>query len=236
MNNTKLNFFRKIIANVVIASVVLTVVIFAFVDGKSQAVSVDNTPIYKGESTTNVSLMVNVYWGTEYIDEMLDIFAKNDVKTTFFVGGMWVAENDNTLKKIYNAGHEIGNHGYFHKDHKKISAERNREEINTTHQIVKLILGIEMNLFAPPSGSFSSSTVEGAKALGYKTIMWSNDTIDWRDKDSEIIYNRATKAEAGGLVLMHPTQYTVNALDRIIKTLKAKGLKITPVSQVLKSE
>jgi peptidoglycan/xylan/chitin deacetylase (PgdA/CDA1 family) len=229
----KARFFRNIIANSVLAAVVAFMLVFTLADN-AIPIQGEETPIYKGESQTAVSLMVNVYWGSEYIAPMLDVFAENGVKTTFFVGGMWAAENDVLLKKIFEAGHEIGNHGYFHKDHKKLSGERNREEIDVTHKMVKSILGIDMNLFAPPSGSFSSVTIEAAEELGYKTIMWTFDTVDWRDKDSDLIYRRAIKQLSGGiLILMHPTADTLKALPRIIKTIKENGLTVAPVSEAL---
>ena len=93
-----------------------------------------------------------------------------------------------------------------------------------------------MNLFAPPSGSYNKKTVEIAKSLGYKTIMWTDgrDTIDWRDHDSEIIFQRAIKnCKGGDFVLMHPTESTKNALDRIIKDLKSKDFSLCTVSQNL---
>ncbi len=229
----KEKFVRKIVANCVIVAVIVAVfsVSFAYI---RRDVSAADAPIYKGGAADKVSLMVNVYWGTEYIQPMLDIFAENNVTTTFFVGGMWVKDNEETLKKIYAAGHEIANHGFFHKDQKKLDYARNREEIEVTHKLVESILGIKMDLFAPPSGSFGDTTIRAAEDLGYRTIMWSLDTIDWRDKDSELIFSRATKkAEGGSLILMHPTEATVNALNRIIKTLANKQLTVARVSEVL---
>ena len=226
-------FVRRVVANCILGAVIIAVfgVSFAFL---SRDVSTADAPIYKGGSSDKVSLMVNVYWGTEYIQPMLDIFAENGVTTTFFVGGMWVRDNEETLKKICAAGHEIANDGYFHKDHKKLNYERNREEIEVTHKLVESITGVSMNLFAPPSGSFGDTAIKAAEDLGYKTIMWSLDTIDWRDKDSELIFSRATeKAEGGSLILMHPTEATVNALNRIIRTLANKQLKVAKVSEVL---
>lgn len=193
-----------------------------------------NAPVYNGTSETNVSLMVNVYWGTEYIEEMLRIFDEENVKTTFFIGGSWAEKNQEVLKSIFNAGHEIGNHGYFHKDHKKLSEKRNKEEIIACHNMVKAIIGIDMNLFAPPSGSFNKNTLDIATDLGYNTIMWSKDTIDWRDRDQQLIIKRSTENVRGGdLILMHPTKETVESLKTIITTLKMKGLTITPVSKVI---
>jgi peptidoglycan/xylan/chitin deacetylase (PgdA/CDA1 family) len=229
----KYKIFKNVVCNVLIGLVIVAVLVVSF-GGMTVPVSGNVKAIYKGESQKNVSLMVNVYWGTEYIDTRLDIFEKNDVKTTFFVGGSWAAANENTLKKIFAKGHEIGNHGYWHKEHDKISRQRNVEEISITHQLIKSILGVEMNLFAPPSGAFDSTTLEVANELGYKTIMWTNDTIDWRDKYEELIFRRATKNLKGGnLILMHPTLATVDALGDIIAAIKKKGLSVAPVSQCL---
>ena len=197
--------------------------------------NVINGVYYSGNEESNkISLMINVYWGTEYLDGMLEILDKYDVKITFFVGGTWAVKESDMLEKIYEKGHEIGNHGYTHKDQDKLNREQNQKEILTTHNIVKDLLNIDMNLFAPPSGAYSKTTVEVASNLGYQTIMWTRDTIDWRDKDADLIYSRAVKdAKGGDLVLMHPTEKTLEALENIIITLQEKGLKVTTVSDTL---
>ena len=97
--------------------------------------------------------------------------------------------------------------------------------------IVKALCGIDMNLFAPPSGSFSESTLVACSELGYKLIMWSKDTIDWRDKDTNLIYSRATKNPSNGdLILMHPKQHTLSILPKIIEFYQGAGFNIVSVS------
>ena len=229
---------RKAITNLIIVLMLVTVGCMAgFGINIVSAAKVIEGVFYSGnENSKNVSLMINVYWGTEYLDDMLEILQQNDVKTTFFVGGTWAVRESEMLQKIYDAGHEIGNHGYYHKDQGKLSADKNLEEISNTHKLVKGLIGVDMNLFAPPSGSFNKKTVEVATQLGYKTIMWTQgrDTIDWRDKDSELIFQRAVKnCKGGDLVLMHPTLATKNALERIIKTLKQQGFNLCTVSENL---
>ncbi len=229
---------RRIVSNLIIVVMLVAVSCLAVygVDFVQSVGTVDGVYYSGDENSKKVTLMINVYWGTENLDEMLKILAENEVKTTFFVGGTWVVKESEMLKKICDAGHEIGNHGYYHKDHAKISAEKNYEEILNTHKIVKAIAGIDMNLFAPPSGAFNKKTVEIASELGYKTIMWTQgrDTIDWRDKDSNLIYERAIKNCAGGdFVLMHPTEATKNALEKIITALKNDGFELCSVSENL---
>ena len=191
--------------------------------------------IYNGNRNSNkISLMVNVYWGTEFIPKMLELFKDYGVKTTFFIGGTWAEKEQEMLNKIYADGHEIGNHGYFHLDQDKLNYDQNKEEIENTHKLIKVYLGLDMNLFAPPSGAFNNATLEVAKDLGYSTIMWSKDTIDWRDKDSSTIYSRATQnIEGGDLILMHPTEKTVEALPAMLEFYKLKGFEVSPVSEVL---
>jgi len=225
---------RKQVVNIIIA-VMLTVVggVALFAGVNSIPTTAVSGVYYNGDKTNkNISLMVNVYWGTEYIDSMLQIFEQKDVKTTFFVGGTWAIDNQEYLNKILEKGHELGNHGYHHKDHDKISEQENLNQIKNTHKIVKELTGFEMNLFAPPSGAYNKTTVACATSLGYQTVMWTRDTIDWRDHDANLIFNRAIKNACGGdLILMHPTDATVKALPKIIDNLQSKGFKLTTVSE-----
>ena len=223
----------RIIANIVICIVFVIVVGVAMLSPESIiSSSTNNKAIYSGnQNKNNVSIMINVYWGDEFIEPILNCLKENDVRATFFVGGVWVSKNNELLKKIYNDGHEIGNHGYFHKDHTTLTDEKNREEIYQTHLLVKELIGIDMTLFAPPSGAYNNKTLEIANNLNYKTIMWSKDTIDWRDKDENLIYSRATNnAKNGDLILMHPTQETLSALPKIIEFYKNNNFNLTTVS------
>ena len=63
-------------------------------------------------------------------------------------------------------------------------------------------------------------------------ILWSKDTIDWRDRDQSLIYRRATENIAGGdLVLMHPTAETVSALPSVLAYYREQDLQVVPVSE-----
>ena len=194
-----------------------------------------NGVIYQGSETNGkVALMINVYWGTEYLESMLETLAKHNAKATFFVGKTWAEENKDLLKKIYDAGHEIGNHGSNHKEHGRLGLEQNKSEIDGCTVAVKSILGINMTLFAPPGGSYNKHTTAAATSLGYKTILWTHDTIDWRDQNSKLIFNRATgEVRSGDLILMHPTKATSEAFEDIIVAINGKKLALDTVSNTI---
>ena len=167
---------------------------------------------------------------------MLDIFHENDIKITFFPTGKWAEKNEDLLKTIYKKGHQIGNHGYNHLDYDKLSYEQNKEEIQKSHDIIKNILDMEAKYFAPPSGAFNDNTINASRDLGYDLILWSIDTIDWRqDSVKNVIIDRViNKAHNSAIVLMHPKEETVKALPEIINYLHEKGYKIGTISDVLK--
>ena len=222
------------LTNVFLVCVVFVIGAVCFLPNAKTASRVQDRVCYKGNSENGVSLMFNVYWGTEEVYEILDILDGYEAKATFFLGGSWADDNGDCVKTIAERGHEIGSHGYFHREHDKLNLEGNYSEIKTSVDFLSLISGQKVLLFAPPSGAYNENTVNAAESLGLKTVMWSKDTIDWRDKDADLCYRRATKdAKGGDLVLMHPMAHTVEALPRILEYYRVNGLKLITVSENL---
>ena len=227
----------RIISNVVIIGMLIMLCVYIGTSNYQYVFNYQNeNVVYNGNRDSNkVCIMFNVYWGTEFIDDILDVLDSYNVTTTFFVGGQWVQKEPEMLDKIILRGHEIGNHGYFHKEHEYLNFDQNYDEINVNHQLVENVHGYRMNLFAPPSGSFNKSTIESAAQLGYSTIMWSKDTIDWRDKDANLIFSRATnKIQGGDLILAHPTECTLKALPLILEYYRINNYVATTVTDCLK--
>ncbi len=229
----------EIATNVVIVLVIVSIVAVG-IEGTliSAYGNTDIEAIYRGSTEGNyVSLMINVYWGSEYIEDILAILDRYGAKATFFVGGSWVASNSDYLAMIVASGQEIGSHGYFHKEQSTLSYQGNYDEIYNTHQLVYSVVGVSMKLFAPPSGDYSNDTLQASYDLGYSTIMWSRDTIDWRDSDTALIYSRATKdISSGELILMHPTLHTLQALPSILQYYSDNNYNVVTVSTNINGE
>ncbi|MEK4288172.1 MULTISPECIES: polysaccharide deacetylase family protein [unclassified Paenibacillus] len=195
-------------------------------------------PIYRGNpAKPMVSLMINVAWGNEYIVPMLDVLDEENVKVTFFLDGSWLSKNPELAKEMLKRGHEMENHAYTHPNMSTLSRARATVEIEKTQKLLKESLGVTNKWFAPPSGDFDQETVEIASSLGLKTVLWTVDTVDWRNPSPESVVAKITsKAEPGTLVLMHPTASSSKALRAMIRGIKAKGLQLGTVSQTLSAE
>ena len=228
----------KIASNLVLGVLVLSVGALCLSPIDSEVNADSESQIYRSaENGTGVSLMFNVYWGTESVYRILEILKEHEAKATFFVGGCWADDNVDCLKKIYADGHEIGNHGYFHKDHSKLNLADNQKEIAECNRFIELAIGVKPRLFAPPSGAYGNDMLTVCTALNMQTVLWSKDTIDWRDKNPSITYTRATKnVQKGDFILMHPMETTVDALDDILKYYENNHLQTVTVSENLQNE
>lgn len=195
-------------------------------------------PIYSVETDENkVALSFDAAWGNDDTQRILDILDKHNVKVTFFMTGEWVRKYPEDVKKIAAAGHDLGNHSENHKQMTKLTEQQCIDEIMKTHNRVKELTGIEMELFRPPYGDYNNMVVGAARKCGYYTIQWDVDSLDWKDYGVESIVKKCIEnknLQKGSIILLHNgAKYTPDALERIILGLKEKGYELVPISQLI---
>ena len=234
---------KKIIISVVVILLAIIGIVFMVKQSKSETTfnlfdSVD-APYYQGTKVNSgyVALTCNVDlgWESEYVEGILEALEKEDVKITFNVTGRWAEKNEELLLKIKGQGHEIGNHGHRHLDYAKLSYEENLEQIKTSKGIIENIIKEETKFFQAPSGSFGEGTMKAANELGYTSIKWDIDTIDWKYREEpDVIVERVKKKDIqdNSIVLMHPTKATTQCVDDIIQIIRDKGLKPGKLSDI----
>lgn len=194
------------------------------------------TPVFRGATTgKKTSITINVAWGEEEIPAMLAIFREHEIKATFFFVGDWVKKFPGLVKQISGEGHEIANHGLYHGHPNQMNRTELHNLIVENARLLDEVTGEPpVKLFAPPYGEFNEEVLSVAGSLGYRTILWTVDTVDWKRPAPEIITRRVTeKIEPGAIILMHPTAPTVEALGTIIKTLKEQGYTFVTVGRLL---
>lgn len=192
-------------------------------------------PLYRAHPDKPVvSLLINVAWGNEYLQDMLAILNRQHVKATFFLEGRWTKNNPELAKMIAEEGHEIGNHSYTHPNMQTLSTQASREEMRKTNEVIEAVTGKNVVWFAPPSGSFRDETVTLAAEQGMGTVMWSVDTIDWQKPSPEVLKQRVlSKIHPGAFILMHPTESTAKSLETLITNIKSKDLHVVTVSEAV---
>ena len=195
-------------------------------------------PIYCVQTDEpKVSVSFDAAWGADDTDELLRILKENNVKATFFLCGYWVEKYPDEVKKIAEAGHDLGNHSATHPHMSQLTAEQITDELQKCHQNVKDLTGIEMDLFRPPFGEYDNEVIETAAANGYHTIQWDIDSLDWKEQGAQAEINQVLNHKHlgnGSIILFHnDAKYTPQVLDTILKGLKEKGFEIVPVSELI---
>ncbi|TRX16449.1 polysaccharide deacetylase family protein [Flavobacterium franklandianum] len=184
-----------------------------------------------------------------YTPQILDILKKEKVSATFFVVGLQAENNIPLLQRIYNEGHEIGNHTFTHPNIATVSLERASTEMESTRLLIEAVTGRSTVLFRAPYNADAEPTTESelkpitlSKEQNYYTVGESIDPNDWeKGAKADSIYARTIKLyEANpekGIILLHDAggnrQATVDALPRIIKYFKSKGIQFTTVANLL---
>lgn len=198
-------------------------------------------PIYCVQTDKpQISISFDAAWGNEDTQTLLDILAKHKVKATFFMTGGWVESYPEDVKRIYKAGHDLGNHSENHKYMTKLGDAEKTSELMTVHKKVKDLTGFDMFLFRPPYGDYNNEVVLNAKKNGYYPIQWDIDSLDWKDYGTDDIIRRVTEHKHlgnGSIILCHNgAKYTKDALEKVITTLQEKGYEFVPVSKLIYKE
>lgn len=167
-----------------------------------------------------------------YTPKILDILDRMDVEATFFVVGTMVEAHPDLLRRAIRMGMTIGNHTYGHPVGRSF-ADRPRGEIRTEMERAQRLLrtyGIRPFLFRPPGGSWSSFVRSAALERGMRTVLWAVDSRDWAGTTADALVKRVLRdVRPGSIILLHDgggdRSATVEALPRIIRGLRARGLE-----------
>ena len=152
--------------------------------------------------------------------------------------GDWVEKFPEAVKKINEAGHEIGSHSNTHAHVNQLSYEKNVEEIKLSSEKIKNITEKEVTLYRPPYGEYNNTVIRAANENGYMPIQWSLDTLDYTGITGNEMWDRIKdKITSGDIILMHNgTEHTAESLDMLIKNIKEKGLNLVTIYELVYKE
>lgn len=185
-----------------------------------------------------LALTFDISWGEERTGPILDVLEQKGVKkATFFLSSPWAETHPDVVKRIADLGYEIGSHGHRHVNYSTLNEEQIRTQIRKAHQILTKLTKQEPNLIRYPNGDFDKRVLKISDQLGYTSIQWDTDSLDWMNPGKEKIINRVvSRAHAGDIILMHASDSSKQlheALPVIIDKLQKKGYQFVTVSELI---
>lgn len=227
---------RLILAAILIAATTATGYLLGA--GRYLLVSGRVMPVYRAVTREKkVALTFDISWGQDMPPRVLDALKAEGVRATFFLSGPWARSYPDLVKRIAAEGHEIASHGYEHVNLSGYSREFITDNIRRTHEILAELTGQQPRFFRPPNGDFNDLVVQTAAELGYVTVIWSLDSLDWKRLSSQEIAQRVvSRCKQGDIILMHASDSapgTPGALPAVIQGIRAKGLEIVRLCELM---
>ncbi|NLI60775.1 MAG: polysaccharide deacetylase family protein [Clostridiales bacterium] len=176
--------------------------------------------------------------------EILDILKRFDIAATFFVLGKNAKAYPEIVKRIFDEGHQVGNHSWSHLRPTELTDQEFMEEINPVQEIMHEYSNLSPSLYyRPPYGLLTPSQVEYLDKKGYKVISWSIDSLDWNLASPKEIQDKVVfSAHPGAIVLMHSAggkdnrENTTKALPEIIHSLSQQGYEFVTIHELLNND
>ena len=170
-----------------------------------------------------------------YTAQLLDILDQHGAKATFFLIGGKVSAQADVLRRMHARGHQLGNHSWSHPELPKLPVNQIASEIDRTNDAIKQATGVTPSILRPPYGAVNAVVLEQLRLRGMSSILWSVDTRDWADRNSDIVCSRAVAgARPGAIILMHDIHQTsVGAVPCILGALKQQGYSFVTVQGLL---
>lgn len=224
----KRNRKLAIVSNICLASVVFAVAcVCLYPVGVSTSGGSGRILTGGDRGGAQISLLLSVYEGEEYIPPILDTLDEYGAKATFFVGGSWADGHAGALREIASRGHEVGNFGYFERDMSALPQEKCEQELRLCGALVEALTGARPSLFLPPCGAYGDGLLDAAEALGYTPVLWSKDAAC---ADAALVCERAAEGEAGDFVRLLPSAETLSALPSVLRGFEERGLSAVTLS------
>lgn len=193
-------------------------------------------PVYSVERTDNkIAISFDCAWGTEHTDAILSALAEAGVRATFFTVQFWAEEHADYLKKVSDAGHEVGTHSATHSYMSRQSESEIRAELESSSQAITAVTGKSVTLFRPPYGDYDDLLIDTCRDMGIMPVQWDVDSLDWKDLSAADIAERIiSRVKSGSIILCHNNGlHTAEALPIVIDALHAKGFTFVPIGELI---
>ena len=169
-----------------------------------------------------------------YTDRLLDGLKERGAHATFLLCGYRIKQYPAETQRIIDEGHEIGNHGYSHKNMQQLSRREIAQELMDTQTL--LPENCRVRFLRPPGGCCSDAVRQVAEARNLAVLNWSVDPRDWATHDTAAIEQAVLKnVKDGDIVLLHDmTTSSVQAALDIVDVLLSQNYELVTVSQLAK--
>jgi peptidoglycan/xylan/chitin deacetylase (PgdA/CDA1 family) len=169
---------------------------------------------------------------------LLKVLRRHHVPATFFVVGQSLNSFGATLPLELRDHFVIGDHTENHRPLGLLSEHDQRSQLVDQAYRIHSYGAPYPRLFRPPYRSFDQTTLALARKLHMLMVLWTVDSIDYRQPGANVIFERVIQgARPGAIILMHDAggtrTQTLAVLPAIIKRLRAMHYRLVTVPRLV---
>ena len=155
-------------------------------------------------------------------------------RATFFMVGQNVKGHPDIIRRMMADGCELGNHSWSHPQLNKLSAGEVRSQISRTNDAIAAVAGHGATVMRCPYGATGGSVKSVLADMGYASILWSIDTLDWKTRNASSTVNSVlNNVKDGDIILMHSLYgATAEAVENMVPELVRRGYQLVTVSEL----
>ena len=149
----------------------------------------DSVSLWMATGQTTPTPMSRGEFGAVAAPRLLDLFAKHDMATTWFIPGITIDTYEDICRDIAAAGHEIGHHGYDHVAPGSLSREEEVQQLVKGIDAVEAISGQRPRGYRSPAWDLSEHTVELLVEHGflYDSSLMGHDYHPYRARSGDVV-------------------------------------------------
>jgi peptidoglycan/xylan/chitin deacetylase (PgdA/CDA1 family) len=175
--------------------------------------------------------------------QVLETLAARGVVATFFLVGAKAEQHPELARRIAEAGHEVGNHGYEHRWQAMLTPARAERLIEQGRDAIRRACGVEPRSFRPPYGVTTPALGLAVRRLGVQVAGWSVRTMDTTKRANQadrLARETLARVAPGDVLLLHdaperpggPAPAGPAMLETLLAGLAKRGLQAVTLSQL----
>lgn len=165
---------------------------------------------------------------------LLEKLEELQVRASFFLVGTMAEKNPSLVRSIFEQGHTVANHSYFHRNCKVMDQDELSEDLARCSSVIENIINQPVRFFRPPGGNYTSETLRTVRKSGLKTVLWDINSREYTGVSVDFMTRRVMRyASSGSIILFHSgVKRTVDVLPVLVAKLRKNGFVFVTLDEM----
>jgi len=148
----------------------------------------DNASPAIAREQTTPTMISRGDFGVVGAERLLALLAKHGIRATWFIPGHTLESYPASCRTVFEAGHEIGHHGWTHRTPASLGREEEERELIRGNAAIEALAGRKARGYRSPAWDLSPHSIELLLAHGfvYDSSLMGHDYLPYQARDGDV--------------------------------------------------